>query len=392
MSSRRLNVAVLGTGSWTQNVHLPALQMCNKTRVLAVCGQDRKRTEEVAKRFRIPNITTNYRELLERPDIDVVDISTSSDRHFALAREAIKRRKAILCEKPLSTSFDEASFLSDLARSRGVKTKVVFGFRYSPAIGKMKELVDEGYLGRPYHFNTFIQNTRYMSSDAVLRSIHSNEAEPITPGSIQEYAPHVIDLALWFMGDLKKVVGRMGSFVPHTLTENTSKIVRTNIEDATVWIGEFSNRALATFQSSFVAIGPTPGLELRVYGSRGAMIARLPGEDGLTESLEGAQSPDNRFAPIAIPRQSVLKSLPVGQQKRLTPSITRFLLLLQDFCAEIANGREPKCSFQDGARAQEIVEAVVRSHLEAKWVSLPLASARRRFWDRRNSTPLAGSE
>jgi predicted dehydrogenase len=153
-----------------------------------------------------------------------------------------------------------------LNNSRKIKTKVAFIFRYSPLIRRMKELITEGFIGEPFHFNGFIQNPNYI--DAMAPFPLTPTADSIAPGSIQEYSPHLIDLALWLNGDLIAVVGLMKNFIPKRTIRDYGEMMRANFDDGCVWLAEFENGAQATFQTSFVALGPRPGLEIRIMHKR----------------------------------------------------------------------------------------------------------------------------
>ena len=360
-SSKILKVAIFGTGDWAQRVHIPAFQSCKNTRVIALCGEDPKHNYRIARKFSIPRSCSDYDEILEDSNVDVVSIATSSDRHFSLAHKAIGAGKSVLCEKPIATSFVEAKLLSDMARSHDVKTKVAFAFRYSPSIRWMKHLVETGYIGRPFHFNGFEQNSKYMNKSDTTTSLRA-DPDRVVPGSLQDYAPHIIDLVLWMFGDFRSVVGKLKNFaqVPD------EKPIETNVENGCVWIAELTNGAICTMQSSLVAIGPIPGLEARIYGSRGALIAKIPEESGSREILMGAKPTSVNFRPIKIPGRLQYHNV------EISPAQARFALLVQDFANEILSDKEPTANFEDGAKVNEIISAVQKSHLERGWVSLPL--------------------
>jgi predicted dehydrogenase len=364
-----LRVGLLGTGEWAQMAHIPAFQTCRNARIVVICGHDPEHNEEVAKRFGIPQTSTDYRELMERNDIDVIDIATSAPRHFSLALAAIEAGKAVLCEKPLTTDYKEARLLYEKAAAKGVKTKVGFTLRYSPVVRRMKELIEEGFVGVPYHFNGFLQNSQFVDTKTPFRWNPSDDVKTIMPGSLEEYAPHLVDIALWMMGELRAVVGHLRNFVPERFIRDAEKVMPINIEDGCICIGEFQNGAQATFQSSFIAIGNYPGLEIRVYGSKGALIGRLVEESGVHETLSGARPDKIEFVPLAIPE----RLYPSGPWKDEPWEQLHFRNLVQSFVDEILNNREPEGNFRDGAKTQEVCTAIYLSHVEKRWIRLPLS-------------------
>lgn len=366
---RVLKVGVLGTGRWTQAAHIPAFQRCKHARITVICGHDERWTLEVAKKFGIPEISMDYSEVLRRDDVDVIDITTSTPRHFQLALDAIRSGKPILCEKPLAMNYMDSRILHENAAAKGVRTKMGFTFRYSPMILRMKELIDEGFIGTPYHFNGFEENSQFIDPNTPFRwNPTEGEEKNIVPGSLEEYGSHLIDLALWLMGDLRSVVGLMKNFIPKRFIRDQNKMLPINIEDGCVWLGEFQNGAQATFQSSFIAIGGYPGVEIRIYGSKGALIGRIVEEFGATETLKAATPDKVEFVPLEIPSHLY----PSGYKPDESWVQVHFGNLVQHFVDEIINNRKSEGNFLDGAKSQEVATAVYLSHLRKQWVSLPL--------------------
>jgi predicted dehydrogenase len=369
MKDKCLRVGVIGAGSWAQRAHLPAFNRCKNAQVVAICDVNSKRSQEAAKRFRIPDVYMDHRKLFERTDIDMFDIVTSASAHYPLAYEAIEKGKPILCEKPLATTYQNARLLAQLANVKKVKTKMGFTFRHSPAIRYMKELIEEGFVGDIYHVNGFEQNSQFINPMTPFRWNPGENPEIIMSGSLEEYASHLIDVALWLVGDLTSVVGHMRNHIQtRRIRDLGNKMMKINIEDGCIFMGEFENGAQATFQSSFIAVGGYPGLELRVFGSKGALIARLVEEFGVTETLKAATPDKVEFAPLTIPSRFYPFKLSHEQ-----PWINLYFGdLVESFVNNILAERNIEGGFEAGAKSQEVQEAVIRSHLERQWISLPL--------------------
>jgi len=263
----------------------------------------------------------------------------------------------------------EARMLWNDAVLKKAKTKVGFTFRYSPALRRMKELIDEGFIGEPYLFNGFEQNSQYINPRTPFRWNPGDNASELMPGSLEEYAPHLIDIALWLFGDVKQVVGNMKNFVPERFIRDIGKTMPINIEDASIWLAEFKNGAQGTFQSSFVAIGGYPGVEVRAFGSNGAIIAKLVEQDGTNESLKVATTSETEFREIEIPEKFY------GDGKKKDPWVELYFHnLAQAFVSEILENREPQANFLAGVKVQEIEDAIYLSHRERRWISLPLSA------------------
>ena len=160
--AEELRVGVIGAGRWAMRAHLPGWTRDRRCRLMAICDMEQARAEEAANAFSIPDATDDYRRLLERDDIDVIDVVTGDRGHFPLSWAALEAGKHVLCEKPVAHDFRDTLRARDLARSRGLKTKLGFTFRYSPAMQYMKELIDAGYVGTPFIFNGYEQNSQWI--------------------------------------------------------------------------------------------------------------------------------------------------------------------------------------------------------------------------------------
>jgi len=357
----------VGAGHWARTAHIPSFQASTGVKIEAVCDVNEDLANQASKEFGIPNVFTDYHELLKLSTIDAVDICSSAKSHFDVASESIRLGKPLLCEKPLAMSLAETRSLWNEADKKKIKTKMGFTFRYSPALRRMKELIDEGFIGVPYLFNGFEQNSQFIDPGTPFRWNPSKDLKEMMPGSLEEYAPHLIDIALWMFGDVAQVVGNMKNFVPSRLIRDAGRTMPINIEDASIWLAEFKNGAQGTFQSSFVAVGSYPGVEVRVFGSKGAIIARLVEEGGINESLKIATTAEPEF------RETVIPSRLYGVGQKNDPWFKLYFRnLAQAFIAEIVENREPEANFLVGAKVQEVEDAVFQSHRERRWVSLPL--------------------
>ncbi len=372
MSKNRLQVGVIGTGRWAQWAHLPSYERCKETQVVAICDRNPVRLQEAATKFKISNTYSDPYELFKNPDIDLFDIATSTPSHFPLALAAIDQGKPILCEKPIAMTYKNAQILQEKAAIRGVKTKVGFGIRFSPVLRRMKELIDEGFIGTPYHFNGFEQNSQFIDPMKSFRWNPSETPEKIMPGSLEEYGAHLIDLARWMLGDIKAVIGHMKNFIPKRLIRDHEKVMPINIEDGCIWLGEFQNGAQATFQTSFIAIGNQSGVEICIYGSKGALRGRVVFEFGVPETLHAATPDKPEFSPVEIPKRLQLGDKDTIDNYTIWNQL-RFGELIQSFVDDILNDRESEGNFQDGAKSQEVASAVYLSHLEKRWINLPLS-------------------
>jgi predicted dehydrogenase len=369
---RPIRVGVLGAGAWARGAHLPGYRRDPRCRVVAIADTELDRARQAARDFDIPDAVANPGELVRRDDIDVIDVCTPSHTHFELAWSALEAGKHVLCEKPVAYDFRDTRRARDLARQKALKTKVGLTFRYSPAMRYMRELVADGFIGTPFIFNGYEQNSQWLDPMNPLRQVDPDaDQSSLQVSSLEGYGAPIIDLAHLFVGsDLSQVVGTMRNFIPERMVRATGRMTRMNIDDGDLFLGEFENGALCSVQTSFVTIGNYPGIEARVYGSKGALICRLVEEAGICETLRAATPDQVEFRELDVPA----RCYPPGGSRRESWRTLFYANLISSFIGEILSGDDAnEGDFGDGAWVQEVINAVEQSFRERRWVRLPLA-------------------
>src|SRR5690349_14947258 len=365
-----VRVGVLGAGAWAGGAHLPGYRRDPRCRIVGIADVDIERARAAAAEFGAAVATADARELLERDDIDLIDVCTPSHTHFELAWSALEAGKHVLCEKPVAYDFRDTRRAQDLARQKGLKTKVGLTFRYSPAMRYMRELVASGFIGTPFIFNGYEQNSQWLDPMNPLRQVNPDADQSVLQvSSLEGYGAPIIDLAHLFVGsDLSQVVGTMRNFIPERMVRATNRMMRMNIDDGDIFLGEFANGALCSIQTSFVTIGNYPGIEARIYGSKGALICRLVEENGICETLRAATADAVEFEPLEVP----WRFYPTGGSAAESWRTLFYANLIRSFVDEILGGAdESEGDFGDGAWVQEVINAVERSFRERRWVQLP---------------------
>jgi predicted dehydrogenase len=389
MIREKLRVGVIGAGRWSTRAHLPGFVRSPLSEVVMVCDLHQDLADAAAKQFGIPEAVTDADKVIGRRDIDVIDVVTrgGTDSHEELTFAALAAGKHVLVEKPVCHDFRDVWRAHELARSKGLKTKVGLTFRYAPAVRYMFELIADGFIGQPFVFNGYEQNSQWLDPDNPMdKRIHRTRPvgetprgadprrEAITVGSLEGYGAPTIDIGLQCVGsDLAQVVGILANMVPYRRPTNLdTERVRINIDDADMFIGECANGALYSLQSSFVTVGNYPGIEARIYGSKGALICRLVEEFGECQTLKGAKPDAVEFVPMPIPERFFPPGYVPGEP---WPSLF-YANLVHNFMEEIANGGDAnQGNFAQSAKVQEIINAVALSHREHRWVGLPLDGA-----------------
>jgi predicted dehydrogenase len=380
----KLRIGVIGAGRWAASAHLPGWTRSPLGEVVMICDLDRDLAQARAKEFGIPEVVVDYEKVLQRADIDVIDIVTRGDNHQELTFSSLEAGKHTLVEKPVCHDYQDVWRAHALAQSKGLKTKVGLTFRYAPAMQYMFELIREGFIGQPYVFNGYEQNSQWIDPDHPIdKRIHKTRPvrepawgvdprrEAIEVSSLEGYGAPTIDIGLEAVGSpLTQVVGILANMVPHRRRTNLDhERERINIDDADIFIGECANGALYSMQSSYVTVGNYPGIEAHIFGSKGAIKARLVEEFGVIQTIHTARPEAVEFVQQEIPQSF----FPPGYQDGDTWDATFYGNLIHNFLQEIRNGGEAnQGNFAQSARVQEIINAVAVSHREHRWVNLPL--------------------
>lgn len=381
--SERLRIGVIGAGRWSKTAHLPGFQRSPLCELVTICDLDRGLAVAAAEDFDIPDVTTDVEEVLGRDDIDVMDVVTRGD-HQDLVFATLEAGKHCLVEKPVCHDYRDVVRAHELARAKGLKTKVGLTFRYAPAVMYMLDLVRQGFIGQPYVFNGYEQNSQWLDPDNPMdKRIHAEKPidepewgtdptrEGITVSSLEGYGAPTIDIGLECIGsDLSEVVGRMANMVPYRRRTNLDvEPERINIDDADMFIAQAENGALFSLQSSYVTIGNYPGIEARIFGSEGAIQVRLVEEFGVIQTIHTATPDAVEFVQREIPEQY----FPPGFREGDPWGTAFYGNLVHDFCEEILSDDDTnQGDFAQSARVQEIINAVALSHRERRWVELPL--------------------
>ena len=366
-----VRVGVLGAGAWAKFAHIPGYKRDPRCELVAIADPMIEQAEAFAAEFNIPNVYGSHEELIARADIDLVDVCTPSATHFDLSMAALTAGKHVLCEKPVAYDYKETLRAAAFAKSKGLKTKLGFTFRYSPAMRYMKELIDEGFVGTPFIFNGFEQNSQWLDPQTPLRQVDVDaDQSVIQVSSLEGYGAPIMDIGHLFMGSrFEQVVGTMKNFIPERMVRQTGTMMRMNIDDGDIFIGEFASGAIGSIQTSFVTVGNYPGIEARVYGSKGALICRLVEENGICEVLKAATGDQVEFSELEIPA----RFYPPGGNREESWRSLFYANLISSFITEIlSDGPDNEGSFEDGAHVQELINAVERSFRERRWVAIPL--------------------
>lgn len=339
--------------------------------VRAMCGRDAARAEAVARSLGIPGYYTDARELIEDPDIEVVDICSSDAAHYAQSKEALIAGKHVACEKPLSRTLDEAAELAQLTRSASSKTMTMFNYRFIPAVRLAKELVEGGRLGTIYQFRgRYLQDQGRSPTTEIENVWYARERGS---GVMLGIGCHIIDLARFLVGEPAAVSCMSRTAIPKRPSVSGG-LADVTADDHNVAIVEFVNGAIGTIESSCISTGRKNQNIFEINGSEGSLWFDLEDLDHLHVCLPEEQGEDMAgFSRISVTKPSdslTTRLLPKGHNRGWEYG---HLFALSHFLDSIVEGTgvEPLgATFIDGYRVAVIMESMFRASRERREIGI----------------------
>ena len=367
---QNLRVGLIGAGNWAGAAHLPAFAAQQSLQVVGITDLDPNRAAALAQEFGIDQTYPDLDTMLDQADLDILDIITSRGMHFQPAMAAIQRNLDILCEKPLGHNLQEARTLYQSARDAGLVAHMGFTFRYSPAVRYLRDLILDGFAGEVYHLQGFEQNALLVDPEIPLPRIgFSRETDS---GALHGYGSHLLDLARWILGEFDQVIGDMATYIHERPVLGEDARLKVEVDDSTTVLARFESGVQGLMQFSKIAMGRPPGVEMRVFGSKAALWVRLEDSPRGYENLWLATLDDRNFRPLEVPA-----GYSAGHDPRAGSTKNYYTALVRHFLQRVRDrDTTPGASdFSDGLRAQEILEAIERSHLQRRWVKLQQITA-----------------
>ena len=343
----------------------------------AICGRNREGVERAAVQFGWETVVTDWRELVNRDDIDIIDINAPSDAHKDIAVAAARAGKHVFCEKPLALNLADAREMLRAAEEAGVKHMICFNYRFAPAVQLAKKLVQEGRLGRIYHFRAWFLQDWIVDPDFPL--VWRLDKKVAGSGAHGDLGAHLIDLAHFLIGDMEEVVGMSETFIrerplPSEMTGLSAKgdasapKGEVTVDDATLFLARFANGALGSFEATRFAPGHRCTNAFEINGSKGSVKFDFERMNELqvyfTDDAEDVQG--FRRVMVTDPAHAYMDAWwPAGHSIGYGQTFTHVVV---ELLSAIAEDRQPVPNFRDGVKCQEVLEAVERSVAERRWV------------------------
>ena len=364
MVKENLRVGLVGAGNWAGTAHLPALTSQANVEMVGITDINPENTHSLSEKFMIPGYA-DLNQMLAEADLDVLDVVTSRGMHFEPVMAGLAHNLAILCEKPLGHNINETRQLYQEARKRKLVTHMGFTFRYSPAVKYIRDLIRDGFLGEVYHLQGFEQNAQLVNPDTPLPRIGFSRLTD--SGALHGYGSHLLDLVRWIPGEFDSVIGDMATYIRERPVLGEKARLPVGVDDSTIVLGRMESGVQAMMQFSKIAMGYGPGVEMRFFGSKAALWVRLVESPQGYEQLMAADLANQNFRPLTIPA-----SYQEGHDPALNWPQNYYHALVSHFIKRVREHdlTEGSSGFLDGLRAQELLEAIERSHFERRWVTL----------------------
>jgi predicted dehydrogenase len=359
-----IKVGIIGASRFAELGHISGYKSHEGVEIVAICSRTRPKAEEMAKRHGIPHVFTDYKDLLKSEEIDVVSVVTPNYLHYPMTMEAIEAGKHVICEKPLGMGYAQTREMYERAESKGLKNMVGFTWRFTPIALKMSELVKEGYLGRIFH----------ISATTLVGGVDSNfgwgwTKEKAGTGFISMAGSHLIDLAMSWAGGIREVSANAETHIKERRIPGSDGMGYVDVDDSTAFLAKFESGAQGIFHLSALASGRKSFMRIEAYGDRGSLIHEFEADGPM--HLIGSGVRENKFEPISIPDR--LRQGLALQRLDLSATIGQCWRRLTGLMVDaIRYDGRPVPGFYEGMRSQEVIDAVMRSSQEKRWVELPL--------------------
>jgi len=372
---KKLNIALIGYG-FMGRTHSNAFRQSAKFFDLqyepvlkCVCARDAAKAQAFADNWGYEGIETDWRKLIDRKDIDVIDIAAPNNVHADIAIAAAKAGKMILCEKPLSMDGPQGKKMVAAVEKAGVPNSVWYNYRRVPAVTLAKKLIDEGRLGRIFHYRAkFLQdwtiNPELPQGGAGLWRLDVKVAGSGVTGDL---LAHCIDTAIWLNGGVEKVNAMTETFVKERKHNLTGKVEKVGIDDACAFLARFKNGSLATFESTRYARGHKALYTFEINGEHASIawdlhdLHRLQWFDHKDEGqVRGWRNLHISDSDHPYMKHWWVPGLQIGYEHTFTHQFADFVKSLE---------KNDPCSptFREALETQYICDAVLKSGKTGRW-------------------------
>ncbi len=382
--TKPLNVAMIGYGFMGKahsNAYRKVAQFFPELEyrptLKCLCARNEEKARPFAETWGYESIESDWRRLIERDDIDLIDIGSPNDTHKDIAIAAAEAGKWVVCEKPIAMSSEEAEAMTLAVEKAGVPNMVWFNYRRVPAISLAKQLVDEERIGRPFHYRaTYLQDWT-IAEDVPQggQTLWRLDVNVAGSGVTGDLLAHSIDTAMWLNGPIVKVTADTETFIKERVHQETGKKQPVGIDDACMFLARFSNGSMGTFESTRYARGRKNYNTFELNGADGSVHFDLEDPQYLdffehTQKQSGKKVEDHL---TGWRRIHVTNFEHPYMDKWWVPGCTvgyehTFIHALADFLQGVTSGTGTQPDFRNAWQTQKVCDKVLESAKTGKWV------------------------
>jgi myo-inositol 2-dehydrogenase/D-chiro-inositol 1-dehydrogenase len=372
---KKLNIGLVGYGFMGRthsNAFLQAPRFFDvpyEPVLRAVCARNADRVKAFAANWGYENVETDWRSLVARKDVDLVDIASPNDTHAEIAIAAARAGKMVLCEKPLGRNAAEAEAMVAAVEAAKVPNGVWYNYRRVPAVTLLKDLIDKGTLGRVFHYRAQFLQDWTISADLPQggEGLWRLDVAVAGSGVTGDLLAHCIDTALWLNGPLSSVTAMTETFVTERRHTLTGKVEPVGIDDASAFLGRFQNGSLALFEATRYARGHKALYTLEINGEHASArwdlhdLHRLQWFDHRDQGqLRGWRSVHVTDGDHPYMKHWWVPGLQIGYEHT-------FIHQFADFLQAAARGGSAAPTFRDGLATDIVTDAVLKSAKSGRW-------------------------
>ncbi len=372
-----LNIGMIGYG-FMGRAHSNAYRRVNNFFNLeyqpvlkAVCARDAEKAKAFAETWGYESIETDWKKLIARKDIDAVDICTPNNLHKEIALAAAAAGKMILCEKPLAMNSEEGAEMVAAVEKAGVPNIVWYNYRRVPAVTMAKQLIDEGRLGRIFHYRAVFLQDWTISTDLPQggEALWRLDVNAAGSGVTGDLLAHCIDTALWLNGSIDTVSAMTETFIKERKHNLTGKVEKVGIDDACAFLARFKNGSLATFESTRYARGHKALYTFEINGEKASIAWDLHDLHRLSYFDHNDESKLRAWRSIHVTDHGGehpymdhwwVPGLQIGYEHS-------FVHQVADFLEGLATGKPAGPTFRDALETQQVCDAVLKSARAGSW-------------------------
>lgn len=379
MAKKKLNVAMIGYG-FMGRAHSNAYCKVNHffdleyQPVLKVaCARNADQIQAFADNWGYESTETDWRKVIERKDVDAIDICTPNNLHKEIAIAAAEAGKMILCEKPLAMNGPEGEEMCKAVEKAGVPNTVWYNYRRVPAVTLAKQLIDEGRLGKIFHYRAVFLQDWTISAELPQggQGLWRLDAAAAGSGVTGDLLAHCIDTAIWLNGSIKDVTAMTETFIKERVHTATGQKQAVGIDDACAFLARFKNGSLATFESTRYARGHKALYTFEINGEHASIqwdlhdLHRLNYFDHRDDSIvRGWRSVHVTDGDMPYMDKWWVPGLQIGYEHS-------FVHQVADFLDNVAKGKPTAPTFRDALETQHICDAVLKSAKSGSWENVP---------------------